>query len=70
MFLTLSSNGLNLEAPLEPAAGTSSASSSAMAAGSDRADHVASISSATATPKPICWNMTRSPRAKPRTRRR
>ena len=26
---------------------------------------VASISSATATPKPICWNMTRSPRAKP-----
>ena len=26
---------------------------------------VASISSATATPKPICWNMTRSPIAKP-----
>ena len=26
---------------------------------------VASISSATATPKPICWNMIRSPRAKP-----
>ena len=26
---------------------------------------VASISSATATPKPICWNITRSPRAKP-----
>ena len=27
---------------------------------------VASISNATATPKPICWNMTRSPIAKPR----
>ena len=27
---------------------------------------VASISSATATPKPICWNMIRSPIAKPR----
>ncbi len=26
---------------------------------------VASMSSATATPKPICWNMTRSPAAKP-----
>ena len=26
---------------------------------------VASISSEMATPKPICWNMTRSPRAKP-----
>ncbi len=26
---------------------------------------VASISNATATPKPICWNMIRSPRAKP-----
>jgi hypothetical protein len=26
---------------------------------------VASISSETATPKPICWNMTRSPTAKP-----
>ena len=26
---------------------------------------VASISRETATPKPICWNMTRSPAAKP-----
>ena len=26
---------------------------------------VASIRSAIATPKPICWNMIRSPRAKP-----
>ena len=30
-----------------------------------RADDVASIRSATAIPKPICWNMTRSPIAKP-----
>ena len=49
------------------AAGTSSSRRAAASRAGSRTERmiVASISSATATPKPICWNMTRSPMAKP-----